>query len=94
MSLLPKKFGFASASSARRSFEKPHETRIDEQLAKAGVEDQLGWHPGVAATENGGIRMLALKEICENLLLHGGESRGPGDESFIARFEAEQCFVG
>ena len=46
------------------------------------------------STENGGIRMLALKEICENLLLHGGESRGPGDESFIARFEAEQCFVG
>jgi hypothetical protein len=26
--------------------------------------------------------------------LHGGESRGPGDESFIARFEAQQCFVG
>jgi len=38
--------------------------------------------------------MLALKEICEDLLLHGRESRGPGDESFIARFEAQQCFVG
>ena len=66
----------------------------DEQLAKAGVEDQLGRHPGVAATEDGGIRMLALKEICEDLLLHGGESRGPGDEPFIACFEAQQCFVG
>jgi hypothetical protein len=26
--------------------------------------------------------------------LHGRESHGPGDESFIARFEAQQCFVG
>jgi hypothetical protein len=32
--------------------------------------------------------MLALQEICEDLLLHRGESRRPGDESFIARFEA------
>src|SRR6185369_3840183 len=39
-------------------------------------------------------RMVAFKEICEDLLLHGRESRGPGDESFIARFEAQQCFVG
>jgi hypothetical protein len=38
--------------------------------------------------------MLPLKEICEDLLLNGGQSRGPGDESFIARFEAQQCFVG
>ena len=86
----------ARVLQAPRDFRRYHISRDadDEQLAKAGVEDQLGWHPGVAATEDGGIRMLALKEICEDLLLHGRESRGPGDESFIARFEAQQCFVG
>jgi hypothetical protein len=86
----------ARVLQAPRDFRRYHISRDadDEQLAKAGVEDQLGWHPGVAATEDGGIRMLALKEICEDLLLHGGQSRGPGDESFIARFEAQQCFVG
>jgi hypothetical protein len=26
--------------------------------------------------------------------LHGRKSRGSGDESLIARFEAQQCFVG
>jgi len=86
----------ARVLQAPRDFRRYHISRDadDEQLAKAGVEDQLGRHPGVAATEDGGIRMLALKEICEDLLLHGRESRGPGDESFIARFESQQCFVG
>ena len=66
----------------------------DEQVTKAGIEDQLGWHAGVAATENGGIRMLALKEICEDLLLHGGESRGPGDKPRVPRFQALQGVAG
>jgi hypothetical protein len=86
----------ARVLQAPRDFRRDHISRDadDEQLTKSGVEDQLGWHPGVAATEDGGVRVLALKEICEDLLLHGGESRRPGDESFIARFEAQQCFVG
>ena len=38
--------------------------------------------------------MLALREIGEDFLLHRGESRGAGDESFVPCFEAQQCFVG
>ena len=37
---------------------------------------------------------MALGEIGEDFLLHRGESRGASEESFVARFQSEQCFVG
>ena len=61
-------------------------TRMMNNSPRRGVEDQLRRHPRIAATQDRGVGMLALGEIGEDLLLHRGESRGPGDESFVARF--------
>jgi len=61
----------------------------DTQLAKPRIEDQFGRHPRIAAAQDCRIGMLALGEISEDFLLHGWESRGPGDETFVSPFESQ-----
>ena len=56
----------------------------DEQLAEARVEHQFRRHARVAAAEDGGVRALALGEIGEHFLLHGGEARRRRDEALVA----------
>ena len=46
----------------------------DEELAKVGVEKELGGNPRVAATEDGRVRMLSSGEIGECLFANGGEA--------------------
>ena len=66
----------------------------DEQLAEPRVEDQLGRHARVAAAEDRRVRLLALGELGENLLLHGREPRLAADETLVARDEARKRLIG
>ena len=66
----------------------------DEQLAEARVEDQFRRHPGVAASEDGRIRALTLRERSEQLLLNRREPRFASDETRVARDETREGLIG
>ena len=66
----------------------------DEQLAEAGVKDQLRRHAGVAAAENRRVRVLSSCELREHFLLNRGEARLSAHETIVAGFQACQQFVG
>jgi hypothetical protein len=79
-----------------RDFQREHIScdADNEQLAESGVEDQLGRHARIAATQDGGIGMLPLGKISENFLLHRWKSRRPGDKSRVPCFQALQGVLG
>ena len=62
----------------------------DEELAEAGVEDQLGRHPAVAAAENGGEGLLAICERLKDFPRCGRKSRAAADEAGVALLQAPE----
>ena len=65
----------------------------DEQLAEAGIENQLGRHARVAAADDGGEGALGFGELGQDLLLHRRKPRFATDEAFVARHEALQRVI-
>jgi len=66
----------------------------DEQLAEAGVEDQLRRYPGIAAPTDSRVRLLTLREGGEDLLLNGREPRFATDETLVAGNQTRKCLLG
>jgi hypothetical protein len=56
----------------------------DEQFTESRIENQFRRHSRIAATQDGRIRMLALREIGDDFPLDCRKSRVAGDESFPA----------
>ena len=81
---------------AARDLRREHISRDadDEQLAEAGIENQLRRYPRITATQDRGIGTLSLCEFSENFFLHRGKSRPAGDKPRVALFQALQGFVG
>ena len=48
-----------------------------EQLAEAGVEDELRGNARIAAADDGGVGTLPLRELRQDFLLHGREAAAP-----------------
>ncbi len=66
----------------------------DEQLAKIGIEDQLGWNSRVAASQDCCEWILAFRQIGQSLFAN---CRKPGlapKEPLIAVLEPLQRFFG
>src|SRR5262245_45948216 len=66
----------------------------DEELTKSGVEDQFRRHTRVAAAEESRVRLLALGQVGQDVLLNGGKARLSANESLVTSLEARQYFVG
>src|SRR3954471_20349538 len=64
-----------------------------EQLAEAGVEDQLRRHSAVAASQDGGVGLLVLGEFSQHFFLHRREARAPVDEARVAVLQPLECLV-
>jgi hypothetical protein len=64
-----------------------------EELSKACVKDQLRRYSGVAASEDGCIRALPLRERGENIPPQGGKAAFSAQISLMAVFQALQRFV-
>ena len=65
----------------------------DEQLAEAGVEDELRRDARVAAAEDGRVRLLSLRQVGKNLFLHGRKARFAAHEPLVPLDEPRQRLI-
>ncbi len=64
-----------------------------EQFSESCVKHQIGRNPAVAATQNRGMGLLALCQICEHIFLHGLEAGVAGNESRVSFLEVRVRFL-
>jgi hypothetical protein len=83
--------GFCSEADWMRAYNEIND--FEEQLAEAGVEDQLGRNTRIAAAKDRRVGVLAKRELREDFLL---QLRGPGLaalEPLVAVDQALERFV-
>jgi hypothetical protein len=65
----------------------------DEQLAEAGIEDELRRHAAVAAAEDGGVGLLPPGQLGQHFLLQPRKVRIAAEEARVAALQALQRLV-
>ncbi len=65
----------------------------NEQVAKVGIENQLGWNARIATAQNRGIRSLSFRQISQGLFADRRKSRLTPKETFVPIDQPLQCLV-
>ena len=65
----------------------------DEQFAERGIEHQFRRDSAVAAAEDGGVGLLALGQLGQDVLLHGGEPGLSRQEALVAFLQTHQRLI-
>src|SRR5437588_2257030 len=66
----------------------------DEQISKAFIKDDFGWHTRIGTTEDDCKRMLTLRQFCASFGgLLGSQAEGNRAGIFIAVFSHVRSFI-